>query len=174
MRLFIFLLSLLFSFHVFANPVFTIKSPAFENNKKIPELYTCDGKDISPQLAWNDAPANTETFALIVHDPDAPKGTVYHWVLFNIPKDTNLIAENSSPPESSITGKNTAGNHSYKGPCPPKGEHRYFFTLYALDTKLSLKDSANASEVLAEITKHTLAKTEIIGRYSRKSKNVVI
>src|SRR5207302_8958723 len=114
-----------------------ITSTAFAPDGAIPALYTCEGKDISPPLAWSRAPAGTQSFALIVDDPDAPdpaapKMTWMHWVLYNIPAATNQLAEAvASLPAGTREGKNDSKKTGYDGPCPPVGRHRYFFKLFA-------------------------------------------
>ncbi len=103
-----------------------IKSPDFKNNQRIPSRFTCDGKDINPTLVFEDIPKNSKSLVLIVDDPDAPMGTWVHWTLWNIPKDTKIIEENSKP-KGAIEGITSFGKPGYGGPCPPNGVHRYFF-----------------------------------------------
>ena len=147
---------MLFSSIAMAGDDFVITSSAAAPNGKIPALYTCSGKNISPPLAWHGAPAKTEAFALIVADPDASAGTFYHWVLFNIPKTTNKISANSSPNDTLI-GDNSTHQPGYHGPCPPPGpSHRYIFNLYALDAKLDLPADADAQAVTQAMEKHVL------------------
>lgn len=118
---------------------FILESSAFNNGGSIPSKYTCDDDDISPPLSWRDAPTDTKSFVLIVDDPDAPVGTWDHWLLYNIPAATHELAENlTSAPDGAHGGKNSWGKTTYGGPCPPDREHRYFFKLYALDSKLNL------------------------------------
>jgi Raf kinase inhibitor-like YbhB/YbcL family protein len=115
---------------------FTLTSSAFENNKIIPAKYTCGGANISPALAWNNPPAGTVSFALIVDDPDAVNVVGYvwdHWVLFNLPAEIRALDENAHAPEGSLQGVGSGGQSSYQGPCPPS-QHHYSFVLYALDT----------------------------------------
>ena len=149
-----------------------LTSSAFSANQQIPSKYTCDGDDISPPLSWNEPPAGTQSFALICDDPDAPVGTFVHWVWFNIPADTREIPESISneanPSVGGIQGKNNFGKLGYGGPCPPGGNHRYFFKLYALDTQLSLEAGANKAQVLEAMEGHILANAELIGMYQRK------
>ena len=109
----------------------TLTSDAFANGQSIPAKYSCVGKNISPALTWDEPPAGTKSFALIVDDPDAPMGIWVHWVLFNIPGSTGSLQENADSSTMSA-GKNSSGNTRYDGPCPPSGTHRYFFKLYAL------------------------------------------
>jgi hypothetical protein len=141
----------------------TVKSPAFENNKLIPSKYTCDGDNVNPPLTIEGVPNETKSLVLIVDDPDCPTGTWDHWIVWNIPP-TNKIEENTIP---GTEGINTARKHSYGGPCPPWGTHRYFFKVYALDTKLSLNSNSNKKDVEKAMQGHILAKGELIGLYNR-------
>ncbi len=140
-----------------------VSSPAFENNKLIPAKYTCDGDDVSPPLTIGSIPEGTKSLVLIVDDPDAPMGTWDHWVVWNIPP-TRSIAEGTVP---GTEGLNTYRRHSYGGPCPPSGTHRYFFKVYALDTVLSLSSNATKRDVEKAMPGHVLAKGEVIGLYRR-------
>lgn len=147
---------------------FKIISLAFKNGEKIPMKYSCDDKDISPPLSWANAPAATQSFALICSDPDAPAGTWYHWVIFNIPNTTTVIAENDIPAHSFL-GKNSWGRSQYNGPCPPHGKpHHYIFTLYALDTKLNLPQESAVETLIKAMQGHILASTQIIALFDRK------
>lgn len=155
------------------NASFTLSSPAFEHNGMIPAQYTCQGKNISPALQWAGAPANTQSFALIVDDPDAPGGTWVHWVVFNIPASTNQLKENTKN-GSFMLGRTSFSSSKkpayYGGPCPPSGTHHYHFTLYALDTMLKLNQGANKDELLAAMNGHILGQAELVGLY-KKTKN---
>jgi Raf kinase inhibitor-like YbhB/YbcL family protein len=144
----------------------TLTSDAFTNGQSIPAKYSCVGKNISPALAWNDSPAGTKSFALIVDDPDAPMGTWVHWVLFNIPASTGSLQE-SADSSAMSAGKNSSGNTRYDGPCPPSGTHRYFFKLYALDSNLSLSPGATKEQVLKAMEGHILAQGELMGTFSK-------
>jgi hypothetical protein len=143
-----------------------LTSDAFVNGQSIPAKYSCVGKNISPALAWNEAPAGTQSLALIVDDPDAPGGTWVHWVLFNIPADRHSLPENADTGAMSV-GKNSWGDLGYGGPCPPSGTHRYFFKLYALDTSLNLSPGATKEQVLKEVEGHILAQGELMGTFSK-------
>jgi Raf kinase inhibitor-like YbhB/YbcL family protein len=143
-----------------------IKSDAFANGQSIPAKYTCTGKNISPALMWNDPPAGTQSFALIVDDPDAPVGTWVHWVLFNIPANARSLQESADTSTMSV-GKNSSGNMKYDGPCPPSGTHRYFFKLYALDSTLSLSPGATKEQLLDAMKGHILAQSELMGNFSK-------
>jgi Raf kinase inhibitor-like YbhB/YbcL family protein len=142
-----------------------VKSSAFEKNTKIPSKYTCDGDDISPPLTFEGVPKEAKTLVLIVDDPDAPRGTFDHWVVWNIPASTSKIEENNAP--VGIEGWNGAGKVGYFGPCPPSGTHRYFFKVYALDTSLSLGVNSRKKDVEKAFEGHVLAKGELIGLFSR-------
>jgi hypothetical protein len=141
----------------------TVKSPAFENNKLIPPKYTCDDNDVNPPLAIENVPDETKSLVLIVDDPDCPTGTWDHWIVWNI-TPTSKIEENTVP---GTEGMNTARKHSYGGPCPPWGTHRYFFKVYALDAKLNLNPNSNKKDVEKAMQGHILAKGELIGLYRR-------
>jgi len=141
----------------------------FENNEKIPAKYTCVGENINPKLEFLDVPENTKSLVLIMDDPDAikPAGKVWdHWVLFDISPTTKTIEENSVP-ENAIQGLNSWNKNEYGGPCPPDGEHRYFFKLYALDTTLDLDSSATKKDVEEAMSQHIIEKAELIGRFSK-------
>jgi Raf kinase inhibitor-like YbhB/YbcL family protein len=144
----------------------TLTSDAFANGQSIPAKYSCVGKNISPALAWNEPPAGTQSFALIVDDPDAPAGTWVHWVLFNIPVST-LSLQESMDTSAMSAGRNSSGNMSYDGPCPPSGTHRYFFKLYALDSTLSLSPGATKEQLLTAMKGHILAQGELMGTFSK-------
>lgn len=145
---------------------FKMTSTAFAEGAVIPKKYSCNGESISPPLTWVGAPANTRSFALIVDDPDAPRGTFTHWVTFDLPATQTEIAEGAKSVGKS--GKNGSGQTGYTGPCPPSGTHRYFFTLYALDTAtLGLSDGAARGEVEAAMKTHIIATTQLMGTYSK-------
>ncbi|MBW2436199.1 MAG: YbhB/YbcL family Raf kinase inhibitor-like protein [Deltaproteobacteria bacterium] len=148
-----------------------ITSSAFSEGQAIPSLYTCDGPDVSPDLAWSGVPETAASLALICDDPDAPMGTWVHWVLFNIPADTDrLPAEIPSDgilENSACHGKNDFGKLGYGGPCPPGGTHRYFFKLYALDTQLELDSGSTKAQLLEAMQGHILAEGQLMGTYSR-------
>jgi hypothetical protein len=141
-----------------------VKSPAFENNKRIPVKYTYDGADVNPPLTIEGVPEETKTLVLIVDDPDAPMGTFDHWVVWNIPAATRRIEENTVP---GIEGMSSYRKHAYGGPCPPYGTHRYFFKVYALDTQLDLKLNSTKRDVEKAMKGHILAEGELVGLYSR-------
>ena len=141
----------------------SVESPAFENNKLIPAKYTCDGENVNPPLNIEGVPEETKSLVLIVDDPDAPMGTFDHWVVWNI-QPTGRIGENTVPGTEGISSYR---KHSYGGPCPPSGTHRYFFKVYALDTKLNLNPDSKKKNVEKAMESHTLAKGELVGLYRR-------
>jgi len=152
-----------------------LTSQAFSPNDSIPAIYTCDGRDISPPLSWSGLPSGTKSLALIADDPDAPdpkapKMTWVHWVLYNIPADTNGLAENAGSgelPGDTLEGVNDWGRTGYGGPCPPIGRHRYFFKLYALDTVLPDLGSPRKENLLEAMGGHVLGQAELFGTYQR-------
>jgi Raf kinase inhibitor-like YbhB/YbcL family protein len=145
-----------------------IESSSYKNNDRIPILYTCDGKNIPPSLSWKNPPPNTQSFALILSNPDSPTGnTFYSWVVYNIPSEINKLPENKDLPDGTLVGNNSVGDAIYRGPCPPDAHiHHYVFTVYALDRRLILPSEAELDEVLPEINRHTIAKAEIVGTYN--------
>jgi Raf kinase inhibitor-like YbhB/YbcL family protein len=143
-----------------------LTSSAFGQGATIPRKYTCDGDNLSPPLAWSAPPGGTQSLALVVDDPDAPRGTYVHWVLFNLSLDQDGLSEGVQ--NVGVQGRNNAGGIKYAGPCPPPGPaHRYFFKLYALDIELDLKPGANKAEVVQAMEGHILAQGELMGRYGR-------
>jgi hypothetical protein len=139
----------------------------FSNNGMIPSRYTCDGENINPRLVIEGVPSNTVSLAIIMHDPDAPMpGGFTHWVAWNLPPNLKKIEENSFPKEG-IQGENGAKLKKYIGPCPPSGTHRYFFTIYALNTLLRKEPTFNKDELEKALQGHITEKAELIGLYSR-------
>ena len=149
-----------------------VKSTAFQEGAMIPKLYTCDGQDISPALSWSGVPSEAKSLALVMDDPDAPRGTWVHWVLFNIPPDTTSLAENlprtASLPNGAKHGNNSWSKLGYGGPCPPGGAHRYYFKVYALDVVLALSTGITVGQLLKAMEGHILAEGQLMGRYARK------
>ncbi len=144
-----------------------LESTAFADHAPIPASHTCTGADVSPALSWSGAPAGTRSFALTCLDPDAPSGTFVHWLAWDIAADATALAEGAKPP---VEGTNGAGKVGYTGPCPPKGggDHRYFFTLYALDVEtLSLPSSTKRPALEAAIAGHALGSAAVMGKYRR-------
>lgn len=151
----------------------TISSKSFEPGREIPVKYTCDGDDLSPQLSWDGAPEGTETFALIMDDPDAPGRTFTHWVIYNIPARRNELPEGVRGEKiikkGCSQGLNDFRQMGWGGPCPPPGKpHRYRFHLYALDTDLDVPSGVPRSAVQGAMKGHVLAEAEIVGLYGRK------
>lgn len=147
---------------------FALTSSAFAQGERIPTKYTCDGEDSSPPLQWRNPPPGTQSFALIMDDPDAPVGTWIHWVLFNLIADIQELPEQATLPAGAQDGKNSWGRTGYGGPCPPSGTHRYFFKLYALDTTVNLTASPDKAQLLRAMEGHILAQAEVMGTYSRR------
>ncbi len=145
----------------------SLESPVFIHNASIPKQYTCNGDNISPALKWSGAPAGTQSYVLIVDDPDAPMGTWVHWLLFNIPATLTHLDEATQIPAGAISGKNSWDQQGYGGPCPPSGTHRYFFKLYALDSKLTVNSSVNKQDLLNAMQNHILDSSELIGLYKQ-------
>jgi hypothetical protein len=148
-----------------------IKSSAFKSGARIPAKYTCDGVDVSLPLEWGKLPAGTKYLALICDDPDAPMGTWVHWVIYDIPANITSLPEKLPPLKEVANGAKQGMNDfraiGYGGPCPPSGEHRYFFKLYALDGPTGLKPGATKAQLLAAMKGHILAEAELMGKYKR-------
>lgn len=167
-----------------ARAQFTLTSPAFKHEKSIPAKYTCEGENISPELSWSGAPKDTKSFALLVHDPDAPdpkapKNDWVHWIIFNIPAKTEMLHKGITTGDLDSLGactiindsQKTDGKIQYDGPCPPIGTHRYFFELYALsgtvvcppkNTKLSV------AKFRDHIKGKVLGQATLMGTYQKK------
>ena len=150
-----------------AAPSLSVTTPAFQAGGDIPAKFTCNGANANPELRINGVPSEARSLVLIVDDPDAPRGLFTHWIVWNIDPKATDIGENSAP-AGGIQGTNDFGKRNYGGPCPPSGTHRYFFKIYALDTKLDLKPSARRAELDAAMRGHTLAQGELMARYSHK------
>lgn len=148
-----------------------ITSSAFEDNGLIPPKYTCDGQNLSPPLTWQNVPSASQSLALICDDPDAPGGTFVHWVIYNLPAALTALPEGIPLQPSlawgGVQGKNDFGQIGYGGPCPPRGTHHYYFTLYALDQPLNLGAGASKQQVLQAISSRQLAAAQLVGRYQR-------
>jgi Raf kinase inhibitor-like YbhB/YbcL family protein len=143
----------------------TVTSTAFESNASIPVQYTCDGANTSPPLAITGVPEDAISLALLMDDPDAPGGSFVHWTIWNIDPAAPDAAE-GSPPQGSTEGLNGAGQPGYTGPCPPSGEHRYIFTMYALSGVPDLDATSGKAELLAAIEPQIIAEAELIGLYT--------
>jgi len=155
---------------------FTLTSPDFSDQGKIPAAHTCEGADRSPALDWSGAPTGTKSLALIVDDPDAPdpkapRMTWVHWVLYNIPASASGIARDEARhglPTGTLEGLNDWKRTGYGGPCPPVGEHRYFHKLYALDTLLPDLGRPTKVRLLKAMEGHVLAEAQLVGRYQKE------
>ena len=150
-----------------------LTSPSFEEGGTIPTKYTCDGADISPHLKWDSVPEGTKSIALIADDPDAPKGTWVHWVIFNLPPVARELPEHLTNGELLLNGAKQGMNDSHKigygGPCPPPGNaHRYYFKIYALDSIVSLKPNATKADLVRAMDGHILGHGQLMGKYARK------
>ena len=150
----------------------SVFSDVFENDDNLSSDYTCDGRNISPDVHWEGIPDGAKSIALIMDDPDAPGRPFVHWVLYNIPANSTGfstgVKKNKSLEDGSIQGKNDFGRIGYDGPCPPPGKpHRYFFKVYALDTKQNLTSGMTKKQLEEAMSGHILAQGEIIGIYGR-------
>lgn len=147
--------------------IMQIKSTAFDNNGLMPSQYSCDGEGVNPPLQISEIPEGTKSLTLISDDPDAPSGDFVHWLVWNVDPATLEIVENSVP-EGAVEGTTGFGNTGYGAPCPPSGEHRYFFKVYALDIELDLSSEAKKSDLEKAMEGHVLDKAELVGLYSRR------
>lgn len=145
--------------------IINVTSPVFKEGEEIPSKYTCDGDNINPPIIFNNLPENSVSVAIIMEDPDAPKGTFDHWLVWNISANINEITEDFIP---GIEGKNSFGEYRYGGPCPPNGTHRYFFYVYALDITLDLPMETNKQELIKAMEGHVLAEGHLMGRYTKR------
>ena len=149
-----------------------VLSAAFREGEAIPIKYTCDGEDLSPPLKWSSLPPQTQSLALICEDPDASSGVFVHWIIFNLPSQISSLPE-AVPAMGTLEEGGTQGHNDfqrlgYSGPCPPpNGPHRYFFRLYALDTKLQLRVGITKPEFARAIEGHVLATGQLMGTYQR-------
>lgn len=156
----------------------TLTSPAFEHNDRIPQRYSCEAEDVSPPLAWAGLPEGTKSLVLIVDDPDAPdpqapKMTWVHWLLYNLPVASSGLDEAIKPshlPDGTLEGTNDWNRTGYGGPCPPIGEHRYFFKLYALDTALPDLHEPEKPILLAQMEGHIIEQATLMGTYRKEEK----
>lgn len=152
----------------------TLTSLAFADHGAIPRLHTCQGRNVSPPLAWNEPPFGTQSFVLIVDDPDAPDPAAprmvwVHWLLYNLPATCRGLAEAATDlPQGTLHGINDAGADAYYGPCPPIGRHRYVHKLYALDCQLPDLQRPNKDRLLRAMAGHVLADAQLIGTYAKE------
>ena len=152
-----------------------LTSATFSDGTVIPVRHTCQGDNLSPPLAWSGAPVHTRSLALICDDPDAPRGTWVHWLLWNLPADAVELGEGVSRmpelPSGARQGLNDGGDLGYSGPCPPPGgPHRYYFRLYALDSTLNLPPGVNRPDLASAMEGHVLARAVIMGTYERRER----
>lgn len=151
-----------------------LETPAFAPNQNIPRQYSRDGGNVSPKVEWRGAPSGTQSFALVLEDPDAPRGTFRHWAAFDIPADADHLAEGAGSTDSGsavLMARNDFGNAQYDGPQPPPGHgvHHYHFRLFALDVaELDVPADADAEHVLAAARAHAIAEADSIGTYERR------
>ena len=151
---------------------FELKSSAFQQGGDIPKKFTCDGSDVSPALTWSDVPAGTQSHVLLADAPDAPVGNWVHWVLYDLPANARELPEGVAS-VGELKGGGRQGTNDFRkigygGPCPPRGKaHRYFFRLYALDSKMNLRPGADKSAVERAMKGRVLAQAELMGRYGR-------
>jgi Raf kinase inhibitor-like YbhB/YbcL family protein len=145
----------------------------FPHGKPIPQRFTCDGENISPRFSWEGAPRESKCFALIIHDPDAPRRDGFtHWVVYDIPASAKGIPENVAKnqervPNLGLQGRNDSGKIGYMGPCPPSGAHRYFARLYALRKELGLPPGATRQELESAMEGAIIDQDETMGTYAR-------
>ena len=144
---------------------FTLTSSAFANGQQLPRQFTCDGDDAPPPMIVSDPPPGTQSFAIVVDDPDAPKGTFTHWLAYDIPADGSTLRATAGK-----TLENDFGRKGYRGPCPPPGHgaHRYYFTVYAVDTPALDVAGTDRDDLEAALKDHTLATARLMGRYERR------
>lgn len=149
----------------------TLQTSVFMNEESIPREYSCDGANVSPPLRWSGVPEGTKSFALIMDDPDAPGSTFVHWVYYDIPADVHELPKGvpaeKAPDIGGTQGSNDFRKIGYGGPCPPGGEHRYYFKLYALDTTIDLAPGKTKKELLDAMNGHILEETQLMGTYAR-------
>jgi Raf kinase inhibitor-like YbhB/YbcL family protein len=143
--------------------VLQVSSPSFSNNDFIPSKFSCEGDNTSPAISVKNIPAQTQSLAIIVEDPDAPNGTVTHWIAWDMDPSGNITEKSTTGTQ----GKNTRGNNGYMGPCPPNGTHHYHFKIYALDKKLGLAEGSTKEQLLDAMKDHILGSGELIGLYKK-------
>ncbi len=150
-----------------------LECEGFRMDDSVPIPFTCDGAGISPEMRWREEPANTKAFAVIVDDPDAPKGTFTHWLLYNLPHDVHYLPGHALPAETfqrGMQGRNDFGQIGYGAPCPPGGKpHRYRFTIFALDAPLPLPPQATRQQIQQSMQQHVIDQGEVVGHYQRQT-----
>ncbi len=150
-----------------------ITSTAFKNEEAIPKQFSCEGDNISPALSWVGAPKSAKSFALVLEDPDAPRGMFVHWVIYDIPPSETGLAEHFPLSDTlvngTLQGKNGAGSTGYIGPCPPSGKpHRYYFRLYAVNEVLHISGDVTREKLMSALEGHVVGEGELMGTYVRK------
>jgi Raf kinase inhibitor-like YbhB/YbcL family protein len=176
--LLLFLIKIFIRWHVFLDSIqkipmipkaktstLRLTSPLFKDGGEIPSRYTCEGENINPPLQIANIPPETKCLAIIVEDPDAPKGLFVHWIAWDIPV-TTLIGEDSAPGTPGINGFK---HLHYGGPCPPAGTHRYFFKIYALSQPLGLAKGSDMQSLLEAMDDHVIGYGELVGLYGKKN-----
>ena len=143
----------------------TVTSPAFAEGEPIPAVYSCRGRNVSPPLSWSGVPSGAAELALVVDDPDAPRGTFTHWVVADFAPTVTSLGEGEVP-AGAVQAKNSAGGPRYTGPCPPSGAHRYRFTVYALSERTGLPDGAELDEAQRAIAEHAIAQGTLTGTFA--------
>ena len=141
----------------------TVSSIAFSQGGHIPKKYSCEGENINPPLEINRFPKETKTVAVILDDPDAPRGIFDHWLVWNL-SPNEPISENYA---GGVSGRNSFGNIGYGGPCPPSGSHRYYFKVYALDTSLDLPEGSDKKQLQDAMQGHIIASSELMAHYKK-------
>jgi Raf kinase inhibitor-like YbhB/YbcL family protein len=149
-----------------APDVITVRSAAFRDGQPIPARFTCDGDGRSPPLAWDSVPEDAAALALVVDDPDAPRGTFVHWVVLDMPAGTTAV-DADAVPSGAVQARNSAGRASYFGPCPPSGTHHYRFTVFALSKRTGLRDGAQLDKALRAVETTATAQGRLVGTYAR-------
>jgi Raf kinase inhibitor-like YbhB/YbcL family protein len=150
-----------------APDMMTVTSTAFGDGEPIPRTFTCDGAGGPPPLAWVGVPRDAVGLALIVDDPDAPRGTFVHWVVLDMPRTTTGV-DGGALPSGAVQAKNTAGRASYFPPCPPSGTHHYRFTVYALTERTGLRDGVDLEKALRAVASSATARGRLVGTYERR------
>jgi Raf kinase inhibitor-like YbhB/YbcL family protein len=148
-----------------APSVITVTSTAFDDGGSVPRRFTCDGDEVTPPLAWSGVPSDAAAVALVVDDPDAPSGTFTHWVVLDLPPTTTSLTEGAAAPGPQA--RNSAGKAAWTGPCPPRGTHRYRFTVVALRERTGLAAGADLREALAAVRDAAVAQGRLTATYAR-------
>jgi Raf kinase inhibitor-like YbhB/YbcL family protein len=143
---------------------FTLSSSAFRAGGRIPKVYTCDGRNVSPPLRWNAPPAGTKSLAILMDDPDVPSGPFLHWIAWDIAARARTLAVGA---KGLREGRNGAGRRGYTGPCPPSGTHHYVFRLYALKAPVKLTPGASRDAFERALRGKVLGTARLVGRYGR-------